>query len=99
MKQKKRPAMADVSKLSGVTTMTVSRFFSGKAIISEDTQAAIIEACKRLGFKCAQCGTIGQLPVNLVLRGEHNYLCGFECCRKFIAKHTKAAFQASLRAK
>src|ERR1700761_7980752 len=48
---KRNPTMADVAKLAGVGTMTVSRLLSGTVTVSEETAKRIHEAIRELNYQ------------------------------------------------
>lgn len=50
-RMKRNPTMADVAKLAGVGTMTVSRLLSGSVTVSEDTAKRIHKAIKKLNYQ------------------------------------------------
>jgi LacI family transcriptional regulator len=45
------PTLYDVSRLSGVSSATVSRVFSGKARVSEEVRKRVLEAAERLSYE------------------------------------------------
>jgi DNA-binding LacI/PurR family transcriptional regulator len=49
--RKSLPTLYDVSRLSGASTATVSRVFSGKARVNEETRKRVVEAANELGFE------------------------------------------------
>ena len=48
---KARPSMADVARLAGVSSQTVSRVSNGQANVDEVTRARVIEAMQSLGYR------------------------------------------------
>src|SRR5271170_1978400 len=46
-----QPTLYDVSRLSGASTATVSRVFSGKVHVGEETRKRVIDAANQLGFE------------------------------------------------
>jgi DNA-binding LacI/PurR family transcriptional regulator len=73
----KRPSMADVGRKAGVSTQTVSRYFSGEGYVSGPTRAQIAAAVAELGYvpnraagslRARRTNIIGVLNV-----GELNY--------------------------
>ena len=48
---KLQPTLYDVSRMSGVSSATVSRVFSGKARVSEHVRKRVLEAAKRLSYE------------------------------------------------
>jgi DNA-binding LacI/PurR family transcriptional regulator len=46
-----QPTLYDVSRLSGTSTATVSRVFSGKAHVGEETRKRVMDAANQLGFE------------------------------------------------
>ncbi|TGP21531.1 MULTISPECIES: LacI family DNA-binding transcriptional regulator [unclassified Mesorhizobium] len=54
---KKPPTIRDVARLSGVSTATVSRFFSGKeSVIAPETVASVRTAAQALGYTPSEIG-------------------------------------------
>lgn len=54
---KKPPTIRDVARLSGVSTATVSRFFSGKeSVIAPDTVETVRNAAQALGYTPSEIG-------------------------------------------
>jgi DNA-binding LacI/PurR family transcriptional regulator len=49
--RRSQPTLYDVSRLSGASTATVSRVFSGKANVAEDTRKRVMDAANQLGFE------------------------------------------------
>lgn len=47
---RRAPTMRDVSRLAGVSPMTVSRTLSQAALVSEETRARVLAAVERLGY-------------------------------------------------
>lgn len=81
----RRPSMADVARRSGVSTQTVSRFFSGQGYVSEETRARISEVVEELGYvrnraagslRANRTGTIGVLNVGELNWGSAQILAG-----------------------
>jgi DNA-binding LacI/PurR family transcriptional regulator len=46
-----RPSMADVARLAGVSSQTVSRVSNGQANVDEATRARVLEAMQSLGYR------------------------------------------------
>jgi DNA-binding LacI/PurR family transcriptional regulator len=46
-----RPSMADVARLAGVSSQTVSRVSNGQANVDEATRARVVEAMQTLGYR------------------------------------------------
>jgi DNA-binding LacI/PurR family transcriptional regulator len=46
-----QPTLYDVSRLSGASTATVSRVFSGKVRVGEETRKRVMDAANQLGFE------------------------------------------------
>src|SRR5476649_963374 len=46
-----QPTLYDVSRLSGASTATVSRVFSGKARVGDETRKRVLDAASELGFE------------------------------------------------
>jgi DNA-binding LacI/PurR family transcriptional regulator len=46
-----RPSMADVARLAGVSSQTVSRVSNGQANVDEATRARVLEAMQTLGYR------------------------------------------------
>jgi DNA-binding LacI/PurR family transcriptional regulator len=46
-----RPSMADVARLAGVSSQTVSRVSNGQANVDEATRARVLEAMRSLGYR------------------------------------------------
>ena len=46
-----RPSMADVARLAGVSSQTVSRVSNGQANVDEQTRAKVMEAMRTLGYR------------------------------------------------
>lgn len=46
-----RPSMADVARLAGVSTQTVSRYFTGVGYVRDDTRDRIAAAVEDLGYR------------------------------------------------
>jgi DNA-binding LacI/PurR family transcriptional regulator len=46
-----RPSMADVARLAGVSSQTVSRVSNGQANVDETTRARVMEAMRTLGYR------------------------------------------------
>src|SRR5271170_7976628 len=46
-----QPTLYDVSRLSGASTATVSRVFSGKARVGDHTRKRVVDAANQLGFE------------------------------------------------
>jgi DNA-binding LacI/PurR family transcriptional regulator len=46
-----RPSMADVARLAGVSSQTVSRVSNGQANVDEATRARVVEAMQSLGYR------------------------------------------------
>src|SRR5580692_2676930 len=46
-----RPSMADVARLAGVSSQTVSRVSNGQANVEEATRARVLEAMRTLGYR------------------------------------------------
>lgn len=46
-----RPSMADVARLAGVSSQTVSRVSNGQANVDEATRARVLEAMQALGYR------------------------------------------------
>lgn len=49
--RKTQPTLYDVCRLSGVSTATVSRVFSGKARVSDEIRKRVMEAAQRLDYE------------------------------------------------
>jgi DNA-binding LacI/PurR family transcriptional regulator len=49
--RKGQPTLYDVSRLSGASTATVSRVFSGKARVGLETRRRVVDAANQLGFE------------------------------------------------
>src|SRR5271154_2338237 len=49
--RRSQPTLYDVSRLSGASTATVSRVFSGKAHVAEETRKRVMDAANQLGFE------------------------------------------------
>jgi LacI family transcriptional regulator len=49
--RKPQPTLYDVSRLSGVSSATVSRVFSGRARVSEEVKKRVIEAANQLAYE------------------------------------------------
>jgi DNA-binding LacI/PurR family transcriptional regulator len=49
--RKGQPTLYDVSRLSGASTATVSRVFSGKTKVGDETRKRVIDAANQLGFE------------------------------------------------
>jgi LacI family transcriptional regulator len=49
--RKGQPTLYDVSRLSGASTATVSRVFSGKARVGDETRKRVVDAANQLGFE------------------------------------------------
>lgn len=73
----RRPSMADVGRLAGVSAQTISRYYSGDGYVSEETRSRIAEAVASLGYvpnraagslRALRTRTLGVLNV-----GELNY--------------------------
>ncbi len=45
-----KPTMRDVSKLAGVSTMTVSRVLADPSIVAPDTRERVMRAVDQLGY-------------------------------------------------
>ena len=76
-KSSTRPSMSDVATLADVSAQTVSRYFSGRGYVGEDTRRRIAAAVQQLGYvpnraagslRARHSGIIGLLNV-----GELNY--------------------------
>src|ERR1700727_16263 len=46
-----RPSMADVARLAGVSSQTVSRVSNGQANVDEQTRARVVQARQPLGYR------------------------------------------------
>lgn len=46
----RKPTMRDVSRLAGVSTMTVSRVLADPSIVAEETRARVMQAVDQLGY-------------------------------------------------
>jgi DNA-binding LacI/PurR family transcriptional regulator len=77
--------MADVARRSGVSTQTVSRYFSGQGYVSEETRARIAGVVEELGYvrnraagslRANRTGTIGVLNVGELNWGSAQILAG-----------------------
>ena len=49
-----RPSMADVARMAGVSTQTVSRYFTGVGYVRDDTRDRIAAAVEHLGYRRTQ---------------------------------------------
>jgi len=49
-----QPTLYDVSRLCGASTATVSRVFSGKTRVGEETRKRVVDAANQLGFEPSQ---------------------------------------------
>jgi DNA-binding LacI/PurR family transcriptional regulator len=49
--RRSQPTLYDVSRLSGASTATVSRVFSGKAHVGDETRKRVMDAANQLGFE------------------------------------------------
>lgn len=49
--RRSQPTLYDVSRLSGASTATVSRVFSGKARVNDETRKRVMDAANQLGFE------------------------------------------------
>lgn len=48
---RRRPTLADIAKLIGVSTMTVSRALSGHPAVTDETRRAILRKAEELGYR------------------------------------------------
>ncbi|SCX30722.1 LacI family DNA-binding transcriptional regulator [Agrobacterium rosae] len=48
--RRKPPIMADIARLAGVSSMTVSRAFKADSLVSQETRNAILAAAEELGY-------------------------------------------------
>jgi LacI family transcriptional regulator len=51
LSRKTPPTVYDVSRLSGVSSATVSRVFSGRVRVAEETRKRVLEAARRLSYE------------------------------------------------
>src|SRR5881227_222089 len=49
--RKAQPTLYDVSRLSGVSSATVSRVFSGKARVSDEVRQRVMDVAKQLAYQ------------------------------------------------
>jgi DNA-binding LacI/PurR family transcriptional regulator len=82
-----RPLMADVARLAGVSTMTVSRVLNGHPNVTEATRVRVEHAIEQLGYRPHSAartlaggpsGTIGVVSVETPYYGPVNTLFGIE---------------------
>ncbi|NHI15758.1 LacI family DNA-binding transcriptional regulator [Microbacterium excoecariae] len=80
-----RPTMGDVAERAGVSKQTVSRFFTGRGYVGDDTRARIAEAIDDLGYRRNQTAsnlrlsrtdTIGVLALGGLVYGSAELLTG-----------------------
>ena len=74
-----RPSMADVARLAGVSSQTVSRVSNGQANVDEATRARVLDAMRTLGYrpngaaralKSGRFHTIGVIMTTLQTQGN-----------------------------
>lgn len=80
-----RPRLSDVGRLAGVSAQTVSRFFTGKGYVHDDTRMRIQQAIEDLGYRPnriarsmhkTRTGTIGLLSAGAMNFGAAQTLAG-----------------------
>ena len=80
-----RPSMADVARLSDVSTMTVSRYFTGSGYVSDAARQRIASAIEQLGYRPNQSArslrsqrtnTVGVLSMGALNYGSAEVLTG-----------------------
>jgi len=80
-----RPSMADVARLAGVSSQTVSRVSNGQSNVDEGTRARVVEAMRTLGYrpngaaralKSGRFHTIGVIMTTLKTLGNMRTLDG-----------------------
>lgn len=81
----RRPSMADVARRVGVSTQTISRYYSGQGYVSEETRVRIAAVVDELGYvpnraagslRARRTGTIGVLNVGELNWGSAQILSG-----------------------
>jgi DNA-binding LacI/PurR family transcriptional regulator len=68
-RSRKRPTLADVAKLAGVSPITVSRAIFGSAPVHADTKRCIDQAIAELGY-------VPNVAARRLARGQMNDLAG-----------------------
>lgn len=80
-----RPSMADVAKLAGVSTQTVSRYFTGVGYVRAETRERITAAIDELGYvpnqsartlRTSRTNSVGVLALGAFNYGSANVLTG-----------------------